>query len=89
MNDRIVSNPKVLGGKPCVRGTRIPVHMVLELVEAGISFGEIRAQYYPRLSEADIKACIAYARLGFVQHPALPSRQLSGHCRSENQTAQY
>lgn len=62
MNDRIVSNPKVLGGKPCVRGTRIPVHMVLELMEAGISFGEIRAQYYPQLSEEDIKACIAYAR---------------------------
>lgn len=66
MNDRIVSNPKVLGGKPCVRGTRIPVHMVLELVEAGIALGEIRVQYYPQLSEADIKACIAYARYGFV-----------------------
>ncbi len=62
MNDRIVSNPKVLGGKPCVRGTRIPVHMVLELVEAGIAFGEIHAQYYPQLAEEDIKACIAYAR---------------------------
>lgn len=62
MNDRIVSNPKVLGGKPCVRGTRIPVHLVLELVEAGIAFGEIRVQYYPQLSEEDIKACIAYAR---------------------------
>lgn len=62
MNDRIVSNPQVLGGKPCVRGTRIPVHMVLELVEAGISFDEIRAKYYPQLAEADIKACIAYAR---------------------------
>jgi uncharacterized protein (DUF433 family) len=62
MHDRIVSNPKVLGGKPCVKGTRIPVYMLLELVEAGISFNEIRTKYYPQLSEEDIKACIAYAR---------------------------
>ncbi len=62
MNDRIVSNPNVLGGKPCVKGTRIPVYMVLELVETGISFSEITAKYYPQLSKEDIKACIAYAR---------------------------
>lgn len=61
MNDRIVVNPKVLGGKPCVKGTRIPVYMVLELVEAGISFHDIRIKFYPQLSEEDIKACIAYA----------------------------
>jgi uncharacterized protein (DUF433 family) len=62
MNDRIAVNPKVLGGKPCVKGTRIPVYMVLELVEAGISFNEIRTKFYPQLSDEDIKACIAYAR---------------------------
>ncbi len=62
MNDRIVSNPKVLGGKPCVKGTRIPVYMVLELVEAAIPFSEIRTRFYPQLSEEDIKACVAYAR---------------------------
>jgi len=62
MNDHIVVNPKVLGGKPCVKGTRIPVYMVLELVEAGISFNDIRTKFYPQLSEEDIKACIAYAR---------------------------
>ena len=62
MNDRIVSSPQILGGKPCVKGTRIPVYMVLELVEAGLSFHEIRAKYYPQLSEEDIHACLAYAR---------------------------
>lgn len=60
MNDRIVSNSKVLGGKPCVKGTRIAVYMVLELVEAGISFNEIRTKFYPQLSEEDIKACVPY-----------------------------
>lgn len=62
MNDRIVSTPQILGGKPCVKGTRIPVYMVLELVEAGLSFQEIRAKYYPQLLEEDIRACLAYAR---------------------------
>lgn len=62
MNDRIVSTPQILRGKPCVKGTRIPVYMVLELVEAGLSFQEIRAKYYPQISEEDIRACIAYAR---------------------------
>jgi uncharacterized protein (DUF433 family) len=36
--------------------------MVLELVEAGISFDQIRTKYYPQLSEEDVKACVAYAR---------------------------
>ncbi len=62
MSNRIVSNPKILGGKPCIKGTRIPVYMVLELVEAGISFEEICTKFYPQLSHEDIKACIAYAR---------------------------
>ncbi len=62
MNQKIVSDPKILHGKPRVRGTRIAVSMVLELVETGISFSEIRAKYYPQLTDEDITACIAYAR---------------------------
>ena len=37
MNDRIVSNPKVFSGKPCIRGSRYPVDMILELMSAGMS----------------------------------------------------
>jgi len=62
MTNRIASTPNILGGKPCIAGTRIPVHMVLELVEAGVSFDEIRTKFYPQLSTSDIQACIAYAR---------------------------
>jgi len=62
MHARIVADPNILGGKPCIKGTRIPVYMVLELVEAGIPFDEIRSNFYPQLSEEDIKACIAFAR---------------------------
>lgn len=62
MSTHIVSNPNILGGKPCIKGTRIPVHMVLELIETDVSFDEICTKYYPQLSKVDIKACIAYAR---------------------------
>lgn len=62
MNYLIVSDPKILHGKPRVHGTRIAAAMVLELVEAGIPFSEIRTKYYPQLTDEDIKACISYSR---------------------------
>ena len=62
MTNRIVSTPDTLGGKPCIARTRIAVYMVLELVEAGVSFDEICTKFYPQISTDDIKACIAYAR---------------------------
>jgi uncharacterized protein (DUF433 family) len=58
---RIVVDPEVHFGKPCVRGTRIPVVNVLELVEQGLSFDQIRAEYYPALEADDIRACVRYA----------------------------
>ena len=54
-------NPEICGGKPCVKGTRIPVYMVLELVEAGISFDEIVRDYYAHITEDHIRACVEYA----------------------------
>ena len=42
-------------------GTRITVQSVLELVREGLPFAEIRQDYYPELSAADIQACIQYA----------------------------
>ncbi|MDI6840947.1 MAG: DUF433 domain-containing protein [bacterium] len=50
------------GGKPCIKGTRIPVYMVLELVKEGISFDDILRDYYPHIVKEDIKACIEYAK---------------------------
>ena len=57
----ITINPRVAWGKPCVGGTRIPVYMVLELVEAGLNFDQIIADYYPALTQEDIQNCIQYA----------------------------
>jgi uncharacterized protein (DUF433 family) len=61
MPDRVVVNPDIHFGKPCVAGTRIPVQDVLELVREGLSFTEIIAGYYPELEIDDIRACLQYA----------------------------
>jgi len=61
MKERIVVNPNIHFGKPCVAGTRITVQNVLELVREGFSFAEIIQDYYPELDIEDIRACIQYA----------------------------
>lgn len=57
---RIHSNPGILGGKPVVRGTRIPVELVLEYLSDGGSFAEI-IDGFPSLTEHDVRAAIAFA----------------------------
>jgi len=59
--ERIILDPQVHFGKPCVAGTRIPVEDVLELVQEGIRFEEILSKYYPELAIEDVKACAWYA----------------------------
>jgi len=58
--DRIEVDPGKLGGKPVVRGTRIPVSLVVELVALGMSTDEIIREY-PELTEEDIRAALLYA----------------------------
>jgi len=59
--ERIIVDPNICFGKPVVEGTRIPVHMVLELLGEGITPKEIIEKYYSHLSEEDILACVRYA----------------------------
>ena len=61
MLDRITVNPLIHFGKPCVRGTRITVQSVLELLNDGLSFAQIIQDYYPDLQVEDIHACLSYA----------------------------
>ncbi len=58
--ERIVVDPEVCHGKPCFRGTRILVSVILDNLAAGVSTEEI-LKSYPALSEEDIRAAIAYA----------------------------
>ncbi|OGX38878.1 MAG: hypothetical protein A3C53_04120 [Omnitrophica WOR_2 bacterium RIFCSPHIGHO2_02_FULL_68_15] len=61
MQSRIAINPRILHGKPRIRGTRIGVSHVLELLAAGVSPQAICRQWYPDLTVSDVQACIAFA----------------------------
>ncbi len=58
---RIVIDPAVVAGKPVVKGTRLSVEFVIDLLAQGWSQSEIQGNY-PNLSADDIRACLAYAR---------------------------
>ncbi len=58
---RITINPRQCGGRPCIRGMRIRVADVLDLLAAGLSFEQI-LQEMPDLEREDITASIAYAK---------------------------
>ena len=60
LTKRITANPKILGGKPIIRGTRISVEFILELLASGATEAGILKDY-PHLKPNDIKACLAYA----------------------------
>lgn len=57
---RISVNPKVMGGKPVIQGTRLTVQYILKLLADGWSFDDIKEEY-DGLSDKDISACIVYA----------------------------
>ena len=57
---RIVSDPAVMGGQVCIKGTRIPVSVVLDNLAAGLSEAEVRASY-PSLVVDDVRAALQYA----------------------------
>lgn len=58
--NRIAIDPQVCFGKPCIKGHRIWVSLILDFLASGMSVQEILAEY-PGLEEADIYACLAYA----------------------------
>jgi uncharacterized protein (DUF433 family) len=59
--DRIELNPKVCNGKPVIKGTRIPVSVILEQIAQGESWDDL-LKGYPELEKEDIKAAVLYAR---------------------------
>ncbi len=69
---RITVDPNVCFGKPCIRGTRIWVSLILDFLANGMSIEEILVEY-PHLTEEDVRATIAYgaemARERYVEIP--------------------
>jgi uncharacterized protein (DUF433 family) len=57
---RITMDPKVMGGKPCIRGMRVTVGMVVEALAAGRTIEQLLADF-PYLEDADIREALGYA----------------------------
>jgi uncharacterized protein (DUF433 family) len=60
ITDRIETNPKVMLGKPVIRGTRITVELILRKISEGANEAEL-LQAYPHLTREDIQAAVRYA----------------------------
>ena len=71
LSERIVVDTEILVGKPLIRGTRLAVEFILDLLAAGQSEHEILAQY-PGLTRDDILACLSYASYLAHEYKAYP-----------------
>jgi uncharacterized protein (DUF433 family) len=60
LSNRIKILPEVMRGKPCIKGTRIPVYLLLQKMAAGET-AELILAAYPQLNPADLTACLDYA----------------------------
>lgn len=67
----IESNPKIMFGKPVIKGTRIPVDLILEKLSLGESFAQL-LEAYPHLTERAILACLAFAAASVRNEIILP-----------------
>ena len=72
--DRIIIDPNVMVGKPIIKGTRIPVEHILDLLAQGISIPEI-LEDYPHLQKEDIYACLAFAKKALEDATFIPSKK--------------
>ena len=71
LSERITVNPEILAGKPVVRGTRLAVEFILELLAADVS-EEYLLYNYPGLTHEDILACLGYASYLAHEYKAFP-----------------
>ena len=71
MEERIVVDPRVLRGKAVIKGTCIPVYLILELLAAGMGVEDILKEY-PELKEEDIRAALEYASKLLKNEVVLP-----------------
>ena len=76
MGERISIDPKVCHGQACIRGTRIPVHLILRMLAHGDTIEEL-LQEYPSLAREDILACLDYAA-SLAEEQVTPLEALSG-----------
>lgn len=73
---RIVIDPEILGGKPVIKGTRLSVEFILELLASGITQTEI-LEDYPHISEEDLHAVLEYAARSIKNDIYIPLADIS------------
>ena len=87
MTDRVEINPSVMQGKPVIRGTRIPVELLLRKLAEGAAIEDL-LDAYPRLAADDIRATLAYAADTMRTKPSwrsVPNK--AGQCASSRMIA--
>jgi len=65
--DRITTDPNICHGKPCVRGMRWPVEVIIDMLGSGMSNNQI-IEEHPELETEDILACLNFAKLYLSGH---------------------
>jgi uncharacterized protein (DUF433 family) len=72
--DRITFNPEIMGGKPCIRGLRVTVGLIVGLIAAGRTLKEI-LELYPYLEDEDVTQALTYAawRAEEIDIPLVPA----------------
>ena len=73
---RIESDPGILGGKPCVKGTRLSVEFILELFASGASRDDV-VKAYPDLTAEDVEQALRYAAQ-FLKHDVTVNTRIAG-----------
>ena len=71
LSNRIALDPAVMVGRPIIRGTRIPVELILKMLAQGVTEEEILREY-PRLQSQDVRAALAYAARVLAQEDIFP-----------------
>jgi len=71
MKKRIEINPEILAGKPIIKGTRIPVYLILNLLANGYDFNRI-IKAYPVLKKQDIRAALEYSEKRLKRESIFP-----------------
>ena len=69
--ERIVIDPNILVGKPVIKGTRLAVELIIDLLAQGWSEAEL-LENYPGISEEDVQACLAYASAALRDEKVYP-----------------
>ena len=76
-HELIAIDAGICHGQPCFKGTRIMVYLVLEFLEAGVSFQDITSRYFPQLTEEAVRAALHYAAEVIKQQEYVPLTEVS------------